>query len=165
MDPSNPAERRSTLDDPHDLNRFLEAQAAVYDRALSELRDGRKRSHWMWFIFPQLAGLGSSPMSHRYSIRSIEEAREYLAHPVLGRRLLECTQAVLSVDDLSATEILGSPDDMKLRSSATLFANVAGRGSVFERILEKYYDGRRDSRTEELLGGMSQGDGPSKLPT
>lgn len=157
--------QKPSLDDDHDLYRFIEAQEAVYDRALSELRDGRKRSHWMWFIFPQLAGLGSSPMSHRYSIRSIEEAREYLVHPVLGPRLIECAEALLSLTNLSATEILGSPDDMKLRSSATLFANVSERGSVFERILEKYYDGQRDPRTEELLGGQGQADGPSKLPT
>lgn len=153
------------MSDSFALDRFVAAQAPVYPAVLRELRAGRKQSHWMWFVFPQLAGLGSSPMSHRYSIRSIEEAREYLVHPVLGPRLVECAETLLSVTNLSATEILGSPDDMKLRSSATLFANVSERGSVFERILEKYYDGQRDPRTEELLGGQAQADGPSKLPT
>src|SRR4051794_16808187 len=111
-------------DDPHDLGRFVSAQADDYGQALAEVRAGRKRSHWMWYIFPQVEGLGSSPMSRRYSIRSLDEARAYLDHPVLGRRLIECAEAALGVEGRSASEIFGSPDDMKLRSSATLFASV-----------------------------------------
>jgi uncharacterized protein (DUF1810 family) len=137
--------------DPHQLSRFVDAQEGVYERALSEIRGGLKRSHWMWFIFPQYDGLGSSDISKRYAIKSLAEAGAYLAHPVLGPRLLECAEAVHAVEDRSATEIFGSPDDMKLRSCATLFAQVSPRGSVFERMLDKYFDGKADERTLELL--------------
>ena len=106
--------------DPHDLSRFVQAQAADYARALDEIRSGRKRSHWMWYIFPQFAGLGSSPTSRRYAIKSLAEAEAYLRHPVLGPRLRACAEAVLAVEGRSASEIFGTPDDMKLRSSATL---------------------------------------------
>lgn len=139
------------MTDRYDLNRFIEAQEAVYDQALSELKNGRKRTHWMWFIFPQIAGLGSSPMSHRYSIGSADEARAYLAHPILGQRLIECSNAILAVENKSATEILGPPDDMKLKSCATLFETVSQSGSVFTQILEKFYAGERDSRTLSLI--------------
>ena len=139
------------MTDPYDLNRFIEAQEAVYERALSELQNGRKKTHWMWFIFPQIAGLGSSAMSHRYSIRSVDEARAYMDHPLLGARLRECGNAILQVEDRSATEILGSPDDMKLKSCATLFEAVSPRESVFAQILDKYYQGERDSRTLDLI--------------
>ena len=138
-------------DDPHDLKRFLDAQDSIYDDALAEIRAGRKRSHWMWFIFPQFAGLGFSPTSQHFAINSIAEARAYLAHPVLGSRLVECAEATLSVEGRTAREIFGSPDDLKLRSSATLFASVSPDGSVFHRLLEKYFDGQPDGRTLELL--------------
>lgn len=139
-------------DDPYNLSRFVHAQEADYEQALSELRDGQKRTHWIWFIFPQIDGLAFSSTSKRYAIKSAEEARAYLDHPVLGPRLLECAGALLRVEGRSATEILGSPDDMKLRSCATLFASVLPAGSVFDQLLEKYYRGERDSETLTLLG-------------
>ena len=138
-------------DDPHDLARFLTAQQEFHARALAEIRGGRKRSHWMWFVFPQLAGLGRSPTARHYAIASPDEARAYLAHPVLGPRLVECAQAVLDVPDRSAHEIFGSPDDLKLRSSMTLFARVAPADSVFERVLDRYYAGEHDPKTLDLL--------------
>ncbi len=138
--------------DPYDLSRFVQAQETSYSQALSELQRGRKSSHWMWFIFPQYDGLGSSAMAKRYAIRSLAEAEAYLHHPILGPRLLECAQAALAVDGQSAFDVFGSPDDMKLRSSATLFACVSPAGSVFERLLNKYFRGERDERTAQLLG-------------
>src|SRR5262249_59196898 len=119
---------------------------------LGEIRSGRKQSHWMWYIFPQFDGLGFSSTSQRYSIKSVAEAKAYLAHPVLGPRLRECAEAVLGVEGRSAFEIFGSPDDMKLRSSATLFAAVSPPGSVFERVLAKYYGGEADAPTLRLMG-------------
>src|ERR1700692_2750135 len=129
--------------DPYDLDRFVQAQATDYDRALSELRDGEKRSHWMWYIFPQIEGLGTSPMSHKYSIKRAAEARAYLDHPVLGPRLRECAAVVRDIVGHSALEIFGSPDDQKLRSCATLFASVSD-DDVFEQVLRKYFDGQPD---------------------
>jgi uncharacterized protein (DUF1810 family) len=143
--------------DPHHLNRFVEAQVDDYDRALSEIRSGRKRSHWMWYIFPQLDGLGFSATSKRYSIKSIAEAEAYLSHPVLGPRLIECAEALLRNKDRSAFDILGSPDDLKLKSCATLFARVSPAGSVFDRVLEKFYDGECDGKTLRLLGVSPKG--------
>ena len=137
--------------DPYDLVRFTEAQEGVYDYALAELRSGQKRTHWMWYIFPQMDGLGQSATSKHYAIKSAEEARAYLHHPVLGARLLECAKAVLAVQGRSVTEILGFPDDVKLRSSMTLFASVADPDSVFVRVLDKFFQGHRDNRTLELL--------------
>jgi uncharacterized protein (DUF1810 family) len=139
-------------EDPFHLRRFVSAQQPTYTQALSELRAGRKRSHWMWFVFPQLDGLAFSPTSKLYSIKSFEEAEAYLAHPVLGPRLLECAEAVLQVEGRTAHDIFGSPDDLKLKSSATLFAAVSPSGSVFERLLGKYFDGARDHKTLRLLG-------------
>ena len=139
------------MTDPYDLNRFLEAQATNYADALAELRAGRKRSHWMWYVFPQIAGLGNSAMSARYSIRSEDEARAYLAHPILGPRVVECAEAVLAIKNRSARDIMGSPDDWKLRSSATLFAEVSEPGSVFERVVKQYYSSDPDSKTLEIL--------------
>ena len=141
----------STSDD-YDLNRFVDAQRSTYERALAELRSGRKRSHWMWYVFPQIAGLGSSATSRRYAIANAEEAKAYLEHPVLGPRLVECMDAVLAVDGRSAYEIFGSPDDLKLHSCATLFARVAPPGSVFSRLLAKYFGGREDEGTLRVLG-------------
>jgi uncharacterized protein (DUF1810 family) len=138
--------------DPHNLGRFVEAQQGDYDRALSEIRRGRKQSHWMWYIFPQFDGLGFSSMSKRYAVKSRAEAQAYLSHPVLGPRLIECTEAVLRVEGRSAFEIFGSPDDMKLKSCATLFATVSPEGSVFHQLLDKYYQGERDDKTLRLLG-------------
>jgi uncharacterized protein (DUF1810 family) len=127
----------SAADDPHDLNRFVQAQEGDYDRALAEIRSGRKRSHWMWYVFPQIEGLGFSPTSRRYSIKGRAEAEAYLRHPVLGPRLVKCAEAALGVEGRSAFEIFGSPDDMKLRSCATLFSQISPAGSVFHRLLEK----------------------------
>jgi uncharacterized protein (DUF1810 family) len=137
--------------DPFDLERFMRAQQTVYATALAEITAGRKRSHWMWFIFPQIAGLGMSETSRLYAIRSLDEAKAYLVHPVLGPRLVECAEAVLRHTGRSAFEIFGSPDDVKLRSSATLFARVSPPGSVFERVLDTFFDGQRDERTVRIL--------------
>ena len=137
--------------DPFDLERFVSAQRPVYGTVLAELRAGRKRTHWMWFVFPQVLGLGHSATSTHYAIRSLEEARRYLDHPVLGARLVECVEAILAVEGRSASHIFGYPDDLKLGSSMTLFAEAAGPDSVFARVLGKYFDGRRDSQTLELL--------------
>lgn len=139
------------MDDPHDLNRFVEAQEDDYERALSEIVGGRKRTHWMWYIFPQVDGLGFSSISQRFSIKGVEEAKAYLDHPVLGPRLLKCAEAVVAVEGRSAPEIFGSPDDLKLKSCATLFAYVLPAGSVFDRLLAKYYAGARDEKTLHLL--------------
>ena len=144
----------NTDGDPHDLARFLRAQQDDYATALAEIRAGHKRSHWMWYVFPQFDGLGFSPTSRRYAIRSAAEARAYLAHPVLGPRLAECCDAVLGIEARSATAVFGSPDDLKLRSSVTLFAAVSPPGSVFERVLDRYFDGRRDEATVRLMSDL-----------
>lgn len=141
--------------DPYDLSRFVEAQEHDYLQALSEIRSGRKRSHWMWYIFPQFDGLGFSPTSRRYSIKSVAEAEAYLRHPILGPRLLEIARATLGVEGRSALEVFGSPDDMKLWSSATLFASVSPAGSVFEQLLDRYFGGEPDATTLRLLGQQS----------
>ena len=137
--------------DPYDLERFVKAQQDDFVIALSELRAGCKRSHWMWYVFPQMRGLGFSSTSQFYGISGLDEARAYLAHPVLGPRLIECAEAVLELTGVSAHEIFGSPDDMKLRSSATLFTRASEPGSVFMRLLHKYFDGVPDTSTLELL--------------
>jgi uncharacterized protein (DUF1810 family) len=134
-----------------DLQRFVDAQAPVYGRVCGELRNGRKQSHWMWFIFPQIAGLGHSPMAQRYAISSLAEAKAYLEHPILGPRLRECTRLVLSVEGRSAREILGAPDDMKFRSCLTLFAHAAPEEPLFHDALRKYFCGAFDPLTVEKL--------------
>lgn len=139
--------------DPYNLSRFVEAQTHDYAQALSEIRAGRKQSHWMWYVFPQFQGLGNSPTSRHFAIKSAAEAAAYLAHPTLGPRLLECAEAVLRIKGRSALEIFGSPDDMKLRSCATLFAAVSSGDSAFQRIIERYFQGERDQRTIQLLEG------------
>ena len=144
------------MPDQFDLRRFVDAQEEDYDRALREIREGRKQSHWMWYVFPQFAGLGMSATSQHYAIGSLAEASAYLAHPVLGPRLLECANAVLALRDRSALEVFGSPDDLKLRSSATLFAAVSPAGSPFHRIVEQYFGGDFDGRTRALIA-MSSG--------
>jgi uncharacterized protein (DUF1810 family) len=131
-----------------DLQRFVDAQHSVYARALDELRAGAKRSHWMWFVFPQIAGLGRSETARRYAIASIAEARGYLAHPLLGPRLLACVEAVCGVAGRSASEIFGAPDDLKFHSSLTLFAEAAGpEAAPFRRALDQYFGGRPDPAT------------------
>ena len=134
------------------MRRFVEAQQHSYEQALAEIRAGDKVSHWMWFIFPQLDGLGSSPTARRYAIKSLAEAEAYLKHPVLGPRLQECAEAALAVEGRSAWAIFGSPDDLKLRSSVTLFGLVSPPQSVFHRLVDKYFDGEPDSATLRLLG-------------
>jgi uncharacterized protein (DUF1810 family) len=138
--------------DTYNLGRFVQAQADDYEQALSEIRSGRKQSHWIWYIFPQIDGLGSSSMSKNYAIKSLDEARAYLAHPVLGPRLVECAEATLGVEGKTATQIFGSPDDMKLKSCATLFACVSREPSVFHRLLDKYFHGGRDAKTLQIVG-------------
>ncbi|MGE0450295.1 MAG: DUF1810 domain-containing protein [Vicinamibacterales bacterium] len=137
--------------DRHNLSRFVHAQERVYEQALSEIRAGRKQSHWMWFIFPQYEGLGHSATSQQYSIKSLDEARAYLRHPILGPRLLECCEAALGVTGRSAAEVFGSPDDMKLRSCATLFARVSDQKSIFARLLGKFFGGAPDEKTLRLI--------------
>ena len=138
-------------DDPFDLQRFVDAQAAIHDDVVAELRAGRKRSHWMWFVFPQVAGLGSSAMAATYAIGSREEARAYLQHPVLGKRLLECIALLDRIEGRSLLDVLGSPDDLKFRSSMTLFALVAPEQPAFTEALRKWSAGVRDERTVALL--------------
>lgn len=142
--------------DSHDLERFVQAQAGDYERALMELRSGRKRSHWMWYVFPQFAGLGYSIMSRRYAIGTLAEAEAYLRHPLLGARLEECCDALLAVQGRSARDILASPDDLKLRSCATLFACVSPAGSVFDRLLDRFFQGQRDGETLRLLAAAGE---------
>jgi uncharacterized protein (DUF1810 family) len=149
-----------TRDDPLDLKRFVEAQDPVFDAVRAELAAGRKRTHWMWFVFPQIAGLGRSPMAQAYAIGSIEEAGAYLAHPVLGARLRECVRLVNAVPDRSAHDIFGSPDDMKFRSCLTLFRE-AGGGADFEAALSRFFVGEADPATLRLLG--AQADGRSQI--
>lgn len=139
------------MNDPYNLERFVMAQAPVYESVLAELRAGRKRTHWMWFVFPQLAGLGRSAMAQKYAIASLDEAAAYLAHSVLGARLSECCAAVAGLDGLSANQIFSEPDDMKFRSSMTLFARAAPDEQLFTRCLEKYFGGAPDAATVNLL--------------
>ena len=133
------------------LERFVNVQAPVYAQALAEIRAGQKQSHWMWFVFPQLLGLGQSAMSRQYAIHSVDEAARYLAHPVLGARYRECCQALMNVRGKNAREIFGTPDDMKLSSSLTLFAEAAPDELLFFNLLEKYFDGGADEATLEKL--------------
>jgi uncharacterized protein (DUF1810 family) len=141
------------MPDAHNLQRFLDAQDSVYKQVCNELSDGRKRSHWMWFMFPQIAGLGRSETARFYAISSLDEAAAYLQHPILGPRLLECTKLVTQVAGKTIHEILGSPDDMKFRSSMTLFAEAASDKHPFEYALHKYFRGERDGLTLERLRG------------
>ena len=140
------------MDDPFDLARFVRAQEAIYAQALAEVRRGRKTSHWMWFVFPQLAGLGASPTAQRYAIGGLEEARAYLAHPVLGPRLREAAEAAAALAGRTAREVFGTPDDLKLRSSLTLFEAAAPGEPVFARALETLCGGARDPVTLRALG-------------
>jgi uncharacterized protein (DUF1810 family) len=137
--------------DPHDLARFVLAQQGAYERALAEIASGTKRSHWMWYVFPQIAGLGVSATSRKFAIKSLAEARAYLRHEILGPRLVACAEAALAVEGRSARQVFGSTDELKLRSSATLFAQVAPAGSVFHRLLDKYFGGDADDATLQSL--------------
>ncbi|TFZ07745.1 DUF1810 domain-containing protein [Ramlibacter humi] len=138
--------------DAFDLQRFVDAQAPVYATALAELHAGDKRTHWMWFVFPQHEALGRSGMARRYGLRSLDEACAYWKHPLLGARLRECCEALMQVENLSAHDILGSPDDLKLRSCLTLFELAAPEEPLFARLLDRYYGGDRDERTLALCG-------------
>jgi uncharacterized protein (DUF1810 family) len=140
------------MSDAFDLQRFVGAQAPVIDTVRQELAAGRKQSHWMWFVFPQLAGLGRSPTAQHFALRSLAEAEAYLRHPVLGPRLVECTSLAAAVEGRSAHDIFGSPDDLKFRSSLTLFARTAGAPPIFAAALQKFFEGRPDPATLELLG-------------
>ena len=133
------------------LTKFLEAQNQLYLQALSELKNEKKESHWMWFIFPQIEGLGASETAKFYAISNLEEAKAYLAHPVLGKHLIEIAEAVMKIDGKSAKEIFGTPDDLKLRSSMTLFSKVKNTHPIFGEVLEKYFEGLDDPRTNDLL--------------
>ena len=137
-----------------DLQIFVQAQEDIYEQALAELKNGSKESHWMWFVFPQIAGLGNSEMARKYAIPNLADAKAYLSHDLLGSRLRECTEAVLAVEGRTAHEILGSPDDMKLKSCMTLFELADGPGSVFSSILEKYFEGQRDERSLTILNAQ-----------
>ena len=135
----------------HDLNRFISAHERSYDAALREIKSGHKVTHWMWYIFPQIAGLGFSSTAQFYAISSMQEAKDYYAHPVLGKRLVEISEALLALDTSDAGAVMGYPDDLKLRSSMTLFLAASG-DAVFQRVLDKFYSGRPDSKTLRILG-------------
>ena len=137
--------------DPFNLQRFVDAQSRCYQQVCRELRAGCKSTHWMWFIFPQWKGLGQSPTANFYAIASRREAQTYLAHPVLGPRLTECTRLVNAVEGCTVEQIFGYPDDLKFRSSITLFANIADDNTIFLKALEKYFDGKADQRTLDLM--------------
>ncbi len=137
--------------DPFHLRRFITAQEDIYSGVLAELRSGQKRSHWMWYIFPQIDGLGYSSTTKHYSIKSLEEAQHYLNHPVLGKRLIECSRAVLDIEGRPISQIFGYPDDLKLNSSMTLFASISGADSIFSRVLDKYFHGNPDQMTLHLI--------------
>jgi uncharacterized protein (DUF1810 family) len=139
------------MDDPYDLERFVEAQSRIYDVVRAELRQGSKRSHWMWFIFPQIRGLGSSPTAVHFAVASREEAAAYLKHPILGPRLIECTRLVLGVKNRTSEQIFGEIDSLKFRSSMTLFAETTLKETVFQEALQKYFDGEADGSTLEIL--------------
>ena len=142
--------------DTFNLARFIEAQKRHYETALSELQKGKKRSHWIWFIFPQIDGLGTSATARKYAIQSLDEARAYLHHPVLGPRLLECCEALLVLEEgKSASQIMGYPDDLKLRSSMTLFSVVADSEKQFQAVLDQYYGGETDDRTISIVEGSA----------
>ncbi|GAA3159696.1 DUF1810 domain-containing protein [Blastococcus jejuensis] len=139
------------MSDPFDLRRFVDAQAHTYDQALAEIRAGAKRTHWMWFVFPQIAGLGRSGMAQRYALSSLDEARAYVAHPALGPRLVECARALTALDTEDAAEVFGPVDAMKLHSSMTLFARAAPEQSVFREVLDHYFGGAEDEATTSRL--------------
>lgn len=135
----------------NNLNRFLDAQEANYADALAEIKRGRKQTHWMWYVFPQIAGLGISETARFYAIKDLDEATAYLAHPVLGKRLIDITEALLAIQGKSANQILGSPDDIKLRSSMTLFGSLPNANPVFQAVLDAFYKGEKDQKTLQII--------------
>lgn len=139
------------METTYDLNRFLEAQETIYNEALTEIKNGKKQGHWMWFIFPQIAGLGFSDFNVFYAIKNIDEATQYLHHPVLGKRLIEISKAVLEIKGKTANEIFGKPDDRKLQSCMTLFAQITNTDPIFQKVLDQYYQGTKDEKTLQLL--------------
>jgi uncharacterized protein (DUF1810 family) len=141
------------VDDPYDLERFVDAQdyGGTYDRVLEELRSGRKTGHWIWFVFPQIAGLGLSPTSRAFAVSSLEEAKAYLRHPVLGARLAECARTLMALEGRTAEQVLGSTDAMKLRSSMTLFSRAEPGERLFAEVLDRYFAGRADAATDERV--------------
>ncbi|MDJ0554390.1 MAG: DUF1810 domain-containing protein [Microcoleaceae cyanobacterium MO_207.B10] len=143
--------KRTTHNDPFNLSRFISAQDKIYETVLRELKNAKKQSHWMWYIFPQIDGLAKSTTSKYYAIKSIEEAQQYLNHPVLGKRLLECAEIVFGIEGKSISEIFGYPDDLKFKSSMTMFFHVAKPDSIFARIIDKYFQGERDIQTLNIL--------------
>jgi uncharacterized protein (DUF1810 family) len=143
-------------DDSFELSRFLRAQQDTYEQVIAELTSGRKQGHWMWFTFPQIDGLGYSTTTKYYAIKSIDEARQYLQHPILGNRLVECAKVVCSIVGRSVTDVFGHPDDLKLKSSMTLFDAVAESNSVFASVLEKYFGGERDTQTLSQLERLKE---------
>ena len=143
-------------DDRFGLTRFTRAQAGIYDRVLGELKSGQKRTHWMWYVFPQLDGLGRSKTAKHYAIKSIEEAQAYLNHPLLGSRLLECAEVVFATEGRSVSDIFGYPDDLKFKSSMTLFSCITNPDSMFVRVLDKYFQGEQDVKTLQLLEKLKQ---------
>jgi uncharacterized protein (DUF1810 family) len=145
------------MNDTFNLQRFVDAQRGEFEQAVNELKQGRKRSHWIWYVFPQVQGLGQSPASRKFAISSLAEAQAYLEHPLLGPRLRECTQIVLGIENKSANDILGSPDDVKFRSSMTLFDRAAGGDNIFKQVLHKYFTGIPDSLTIAKLGDRASG--------
>jgi uncharacterized protein (DUF1810 family) len=145
------ADTERTMNDPYDLQRFVDAQSGSFERACDELQKGRKQSHWMWFIFPQLRGLGHSPMASKYGISSLQEATAYLRHPILGPRLRYCTELVIKIEGRSAEHIFGVPDDLKFRSCVTLFARADSENQIFKDALQKYFAGEPDQMTLDRL--------------
>lgn len=139
------------METKYNLDRFLEAQETTYNEALSEITKGKKQSHWMWFVFPQIAGLGFTDYNVFYAIKNLEEATQYLQHPVLGKRLIEISKAVLEINGKTANEIFGKPDDRKLKSCMTLFAQISDTDPIFQKVLDKYYQGTKDEKTMQLL--------------
>jgi len=137
--------------DKFNLNRFIKAQEETYSSAMDEIKSGSKYGHWMWFIFPQLEGLGSTEMTKKFSIKSLEEAKAYLKHAILGERLLESCEILLKLEDVSISDVMGFPDDLKLRSSMTLFESASSRNSIFSKVLDEYYESSRDNKTLDLL--------------
>lgn len=146
------------MKDPFNLQRFHLAQEKVYPTVVKELKFGTKISHWMWFIFPQVEGLGRTEIAKKYAIKSLDEAKAYVAHPILGKRLQECIELVLAIDGKSATDIFGEPDDLKFRSSMTLFAKAAPHIDLFQRAINKYNDGQQDTATLQILANRAPSD-------
>ena len=140
--------------DQYNLNRFLEAQMTTYEGAMLELARGRKESHWVWYIFPQIVGLGSSDVTKLYSIKSIDEARSYLAHPILGERLIESCETLLKLENVLISEVMGFPDDLKLKSSMTLFEYASNKNSIFNKVINVYFEDERDEASLEIINSL-----------